>query len=467
MMSILAACVVPHPPLIVHEVGGGREREIQKTIDSYQEVMNRIAALKPETIVIMSPHSIMYQDYFHISPGKSAGGDFSGFGVKRGKWFEANYDTEFVTALSSAAIRQGIMAGTEGQRDSSLDHATLVPLYFLNQFYTDYKLVRIGLSGMSVSEHYRFGKCIAETAELLGRRTVFIASGDLSHRLTDDGPYSYAPEGGVFDKEICDIIATGDFGRLLSLDPNFCEAAGECGYRAIVTLAGALDGKAVKPELLSYEGPFGVGYAVGWFDIIGKDEHRRFDALFEKQEKTRIEEIKSGEDPYVRLARYSLEKKILTGKAAVKEDALKQDLPQEMLDEKAGVFVSLKKHGQLRGCIGTTGPITGSVAEEILRNAVSAGLEDPRFDDVRPEELPLIEYSVDVLGPSEPIDSLEDLDVVRYGVIVRSGYKKGLLLPNLEGVDTPQKQVEIALRKAGIGPGETYAMERFEVVRHK
>ncbi len=466
-MSILAGCVVPHPPLIVHEVGGGREREIQKTIDAYREVMRRIAEIKPETVVIMSPHSVMYQDYFHISPGKSAGGDFSRFGVLQSQRITADYDEEFVSKLSAAAIGQGIMAGTEGQQDSSLDHATLVPLYFLNEAYTDYKLVRIGLSGMSVSEHYRFGKCISETARLLDRKTVFIASGDLSHRLTDDGPYSYVPEGAVFDKEICEIIKSGDFGRLLAIKPGLCESAGECGYRSIVALAGALDGKAVKPELLSYEGPFGVGYGVGWFDIMGEDDQRRFDILFEKDEKKKIEGIKADEDPYVRLARYSLEKKVLTGKAAIKEDALKQDLPREMLENKAGVFVSLKKHGQLRGCIGTIGPITGSIAEEILRNAISAGLEDPRFDDVRPEELPYIVYSVDVLGPPEPISSMDELDVIRYGVIVRSGYKKGLLLPNLEGVDTPQKQVEIALRKAGIGPEEAYTLERFEVVRHK
>lgn len=466
-MSILAACVVPHPPLIVHEVGGGREREIQKTINAYREVMRRIAGLKPDTIVIMSPHSVMYQDYFHISPGKSAGGDFSGFGVKHGTWFTANYDEEFVAALSSTAIRQGIMAGTEGQRDNSLDHATLVPLYFLNEVYKEYKLIRIGLSGMSVSEHYRFGKCIAETSRLLGRRTVFIASGDLSHRLSDDGPYTYAPEGEVFDKEISEVIATGDFGRLLAINPNTCEAAGECGYRSIVAMAGALDGKSVKSELLSYEGPFGVGYAVGWFDPTGDDDQRHFDIIFEGDEKKRLEGIKAEEDPYVRLARYSLEKKVLSGKSAIKEDALKRDLPREMLENKAGVFVSLKKHGQLRGCIGTTGPITGSIAEEILRNAISAGLEDPRFDDVLPEELPFIVYSVDVLGPSEPIKSISELDVVKYGVIVKSVYKKGLLLPNLEGVDTPQEQVEIALKKAGISPGEAYTMERFEVVRHK
>ena len=111
-------------------------------------------------------------------------------------------------------------------------------------------------------------------------------------------------------------------------------------------------------------------------------------------------------------------------------------------------------------------PITGSVADEIVRNAVSAGLEDPRFPPVSEEELDDLVYSVDVLSEAEPIDSMDDLDVKRYGVIVSSGRKRGLLLPNLEGIDTVQKQVAIARRKAGILDNEEIKLERFEVIRH-
>jgi len=130
------------------------------------------------------------------------------------------------------------------------------------------------------------------------------------------------------------------------------------------------------------------------------------------------------------------------------------------------VFVSLKIAGKLRGCIGTISAVTENVAQEIVKNAVSACSEDPRFDPVRAEELERITYSVDVLGDTEKIDSVEQLDVKRYGVIVISGYRKGLLLPNLEGVDTVEEQLRIAKRKAGIPEYERCRMERFEVVRH-
>ena len=137
-----------------------------------------------------------------------------------------------------------------------------------------------------------------------------------------------------------------------------------------------------------------------------------------------------------------------------------------MTDRAAGVFVSLHKAGGLRGCIGTIAPTTASIAQEILQNAISAGTRDPRFPRVQPEELAQLEYSVDVLNAPEPITSPDQLDVRRYGVIVSSGSRRGLLLPNLEGVDTISQQIDIARQKAGISPRESYTLQRFEVVRH-
>ncbi|MBQ2641562.1 MAG: AMMECR1 domain-containing protein, partial [Lachnospiraceae bacterium] len=121
-----------------------------------------------------------------------------------------------------------------------------------------------------------------------------------------------------------------------------------------------------------------------------------------------------------------------------------------------------------RGCIGTISPTCSCIAEEIARNAVSASTQDPRFPAIRPEELDDLEISVDVLGETEHISSLDELDVKRYGVIVTKGIRRGLLLPNLDGVDTVEDQIDIALRKAGLAPDtEGYELERFEVVRHE
>lgn len=167
-------------------------------------------------------------------------------------------------------------------------------------------------------------------------------------------------------------------------------------------------------------------------------------------------------DKYVELARMTLEEYVKSGKTL----NLPRGLPDEMIGNKAGAFVSLKKNGELRGCIGTIMPTTNSIAEEIIQNAISAGTKDPRFYPVQEKELAELVYSVDILHEPEPIDSLDKLDVKRYGVIVHSGRRSGLLLPDLEGVDTPEYQVGIALQKAGIGPEEEFYLERFEVIRH-
>ncbi|MDD4797989.1 MAG: AmmeMemoRadiSam system protein A [Clostridia bacterium] len=461
-MAILAAFAVPHPPVILAEVGQGQEKQIQKTIDAYRSVMHKIAVLSPDTVVITSPHSILYADYFHISPGAEATGSLRRFGAPEVK-IKADYDQIFVNKLSETALAAGIPAGTQGERDKALDHGTIIPLYYLNEVYANYRLVRVGLSGLSPLEHYCLGKCISSTAAALGRRTVVIASGDLSHKLKADGPYGLAPEGLQFDEQVTKALSKGDFLSLLSIEPKLAEAAGECGLGSLRIMAGALDKKAVDGKLLSYEGPFGVGYAVAAFIVRGEDEGRCFDKQFELAEQQKLEKQKAAEDAYVRLARLSLETYIKTGKRA----ELPVNLPPQMLFARAGVFVSLKKYGQLRGCIGTIAPTTSSVAKEIMRNAVCAAVEDPRFNPVNACELSELSYSVDVLGEAEKINSPSQLDVKRYGVIVQAGGRRGLLLPNLEGIDSIEQQIAIAKQKAGIAANEPVQLFRFEVVRHK
>ena len=167
-------------------------------------------------------------------------------------------------------------------------------------------------------------------------------------------------------------------------------------------------------------------------------------------------------DSYVKLAHDSLEYYLKHHKYMKVPD----DLPLEMLENKAGVFVSLKKEGQLRGCIGTIEGVTSSIAEEIIRNAVSAGLGDPRFHQVGLKEFPMLDISVDVLGASFPVLDRSILNAEKYGIIVSLGGRRGLLLPDLEGVDSPAEQIEIALQKADISADEDYELEAFLVERH-
>ena len=462
-MAIVAGIMVPHPPLIIPEVGQGQEERIPETVKSYKKAAEFIAAQKPQAIVIITPHTMLYSDYFHISPGAGASGDFSRFGAPQVK-FSVNYDEEFVRELSDAAQKAGVAAGTLGERDKTLDHAALVPIAFLRKagIGEDTKRVRIGLSGLPLADHYRLGQLIKATAEKLGRRTVIIGSGDLSHRLKEDGPYGFNPDGPRYDKRIMKVMGAGAFGELFDFGETFCESAAECGHRSFVIMAGAFDGTSVEAERLSYEGPFGVGYGVCLFRPTAPDAKRNFLSEFEKKDAARLAEIKKKEDAYVRLARAAVEEYVKSGRII----EVPADLPKEITGRRAGAFVSLKKDGRLRGCIGSIGPSTPSLAHEIINYGICAAVQDSRFVPVTPGELSKLVYSVDVLGESEKIDSPSQLDVKRYGVIVTNGGRRGLLLPDIEGVNTVEEQIAIAKQKAGIGENEPVTLERFEVVRH-
>lgn len=434
-MSVLAAFVLPHPPIALSAIGKGEEAKIQSTIEGFRQVAREIAVLQPETIVISSPHSPLYGDAFFVSDNLRELGDFGRFRAKEVK-VDVKTDLDFVQALKRS--NRNFLVGSSEVPE--LDHGVMVPLHFIKQAYPDFKLVRIGLSMLPFDTHVAIGKTIRDVAESLGRRIVFIASGDLSHRLAHDGPYGYAKEGPRFDKIIQSVLENGDFEKLRSISAGMCEQAGECGYRSLVILSGVVDGMGFSAKLHSYEGTFGVGYATASF----------------------LPKSMKAQDPYLRLARLSVENYVRNHR----ETELPLDTPDELLKKRAGVFVSLHRRGQLRGCIGTISPTQFCVGKEVLRNAVSACSEDPRFYPVRPEELSELVYNVDVLLPPETIQYASQLDVKKYGVIVSKGHRKGLLLPDLDGVDTIAKQIEIALSKGGIEADEDYVLQRFEVVRH-
>ena len=250
--------------------------------------------------------------------------------------------------------------------------------------------------------------------------------------------------------------------QLLTMDNTLCNKAAECGLRSFWIMAGALDKKNITPEFLSYEGTFGVGYGIVWFDVDGEDSGRNFDVQLAKLKKYEATKRKSKEDDFVRLARFSLESFVKNHQPA----PVPENLPDELMNRRAGAFVSLHKDGNLRGCIGTIAPTTPNIASEIMQNAVSACSRDPRFPPVTIDELDELEYSVDILGEPERVFSLDDLDVKKYGVIVENNGRQGLLLPDLEGVDTVRQQIAIAMKKANIPNNQPINLWRFEVIRH-
>lgn len=461
---IVHAFMVPHPPVALPEIGRGEEKKIQPTLDSFRKVALEIAKIAPDTIVLSTPHTTMYRDYFLISPGTRARGDFGRYG-RPDVSFDIAYDEEFTKKLSALCRKAGIAAGTDYERDPSLDQGTMVPLYYINQEYTDYRLVRVGLSGQSLPEHYKLGERIREVADELDRRVVYVASGDLSHCQLASGPYGLKPEGPEYDSRIMRTMGSGNFGELLEYDPVFLEKAEECGHRSFVIMAGALDGLSVTPHVLSHEATLGVGYGFVSYEIGGPDESRHF---LEKYENKVKETAGKSADPYVKLARKSVEAFVRKRKR-YRPLSEEEELPEEIRNGRAGAFVSIHEFGDLRGCIGTILPTQKSLADEIISNAISACSRDPRFDPVTEDELPYLSISVDILSEPERITDKSELDVRRYGVICSTpDGRRGLLLPDLDGVDTADQQISIACHKGGIDPHDKdLILERFEVVRHE
>ena len=462
-MGILEAFVVPHPPIIVHGVGRGEEHGAQLTLDAFQTVARRIAELQPELIVLSTSHGNLFRDALSITTGPEAWGDLSEFRDPDDR-LSLSLDEEFINALIAEAESEGLSYVARPEPKNKLDHGCMVPLTFIAQHLkTDYKIARVGISFLDEQTHYRMGQCIARAVEATGRRTVFVASGDLSHRLKHDGSYGFNPAGPKLDQLMTQAFAQGDFKALLHFDKQLREDAAECGLNSFIIMAGALDGVEVKPELLSYEGPWGVGYGVACFTPL-------LSAAAPGQESTVNPSLP------VRLA-FAVLADWLDGCKApgvstpqvaallAKLDESDRTTYDELCSRQAGCFVSFHKGEDLRGCIGTIAATCDTVFEEICQNTVSAAGKDPRFPAIRASELADLSCSVDVLGDAEAVSGIDELDEKRYGVIVSKAWRRGVLLPDLDGVNSPAEQIDIALRKASISPNESYEIERFEVVR--
>lgn len=466
MGKIIAYYTMPHPPIVIPEVGRGGEEKIKNTYNACKSIGKEISELKPDTIIVITPHGTMFSDAIALSFESSISGSLKQF---RAPEVSMNFqiDLDLTQKIIDKADEDDIPTAEITSnflkrygREYELDHGTIVPLYFIKDKYSSFKLIHITYGGLSPLQLYKFGKLIKEVVEESNKNAVFIGSGDLSHRLKDEGPYDYHPHGEKFDSEIIALLSKGDVSGIFNMNCEMVENAGECGLRSYYIMLGAMEGNEIKGELLSYEGTFGVGYAVMKFELNSSDRDILSEITEEKRKK--YMERKSNEDVYVRLARESLTHYLIEGSLM----EMPSYVTEEMLNTKRGVFVSLKKFGALRGCIGTIFPVTESIAEEIMRNAIEAGEGDPRFSPVSESELPDIVFSVDVL--TEPIvASKEELNPKKYGVVVRSGRKSGLLLPDLEGVKTVEEQLSIVLNKASISPNENYSIEKFQVIRHK
>lgn len=270
-MSIAAGCITPHPPIIVPEVGRGQTAEVQSTIAAMRDLSGRLASHEPETLIVMSPHSPYAPTAIPIRTDDELQGSFAAFTAPQ-VTFELESDVELAEAIVERAREVGLpvipmgpgeAAASSAMYGAELDHGVLVPLYFLRE-RIEAPIVNLGLSFLPYDVHYQLGKQVRAATEAVGRRTVFVASGDLSHRLIPGAPAGYDPRGAELDRQIVGALEAQDYERLRHLDPELVEAGGECGLRSIVTLTGCFAGASPSCEVLSYEGPFGVGYAVAY-----------------------------------------------------------------------------------------------------------------------------------------------------------------------------------------------------------
>ena len=449
MSADILGVIAPHPPIMVPAVGGEQIDMVTASTEAMSVAAQALSSYDPDTIVIMSPHSPAISDAFVVETAETVRGTLSQFGAPE---VELVYkgDSKLALKLLERLTVHGIPAldreAVKALSSGHLDHGVLVPMSFLDP-ESRWPILNLSISYLSYEMHRTLGFELVAAAIELGRKIAFVASGDCSHRLTSDAPAGYSPRGEELDQAIMNHVAASDLEGLMHLDPDLVEAGGECGLRSLITLGGVTAPEHAR--VLSYEGPWGVGYLTALVnESVTPDTGQKGGTPGEK------------EHEIVTLARRTIED-VVEGR----DPSDPEPLSDPGLPQKAGAFVSLHREHNLRGCIGTISPVSDTLTQEVIRNAIEASLHDPRFPSLTSDELSDLEISVDVLHPPEPA-TFDQLDPTTYGVIVTSGGRRGLLLPDLEGVDTAQQQVDIASRKAGILPGEKVVLERFRVDRY-
>ena len=438
-------CLTPHPPIIVPEVGKGRESVSQKTVDAMNTLSLKLSNHEPDMLFLLTPHH-HYQRGLHVVIGEQYNGNLAMFGAP-----EVEISLEGSPEAGERLERhltKYLPIHIERQEKVTLDHASIVPLTFLlKKWKKRPKLVIANPIGLTPDEAFQAG--VALNALEDENTWGLLASGDLSHRLTADAPAGFHPNGREFDALVIKALYTNRPEHLLELPERFIENAGECGMRSVLIFMGV--NSEVPLDVLSYEGPFGVGYCVSY---------SVFEKISSSSEPEQFEEL------VPRIARDAIERYLKTGQILrLKEANLSNN--DALLKMKA-CFVSIKQTdtGELRGCIGTISPVKSSLGEEIISNAIAAAVKDPRFPPLSGDELSHVTISVDILSPPQQINGADELNPSEFGVIIEKDLKRGVLLPDLDGITTVEQQLAIASRKAGICSLRGATIYKFTVSRY-
>ena len=427
MSGIVAGALTAHPPILLPEVGGAESQRVQATAHAMQELDAILMAAPATLAIVISPHSPSSMTSLPVRRATRVGGDLARFRAPQVR-VEAEVDLDLASKLVADGQRAGF--ALTWAEDSELDHGVVVPLHLLPRTMKSKHCVFLGVSGWPLQRFLAFGGWLQQW--LQHRGAILIASGDLSHRLTPDAPYGFRPEGPVFDRLVIDALRGHDWQRIEGVDPDLVEEAGECGLRPLAILLGAARAAGLTSQVLSYEGPFGVGYPVVAF--TGARVVLDIQDLGRRAIETYLRSHQLIEPP--------------------------EPIPMEWQAPSAA-FVTLRKNGAMRGCVGSTRPTEATAAHELIRYAIASAVRDPRFHPVRLDEVPLLSIRVQLLDPAEPITDITRIDPKTHGIIVRSGDRQALLLPGIGEIVTPEQQLRAACQKAGIDRHAALQVERF------
>lgn len=483
-MPFLASYLMPHAPVFIEEVGGGQVRSVKKTIEAMREIALEIKQLNPDTIVIVSPHGPVFSDAISVYNQKEYYGDFRAFGD-----FVHSYSIEkdqaFLDNLIEVSDTNGgdfypvdeaifLKYGYEPQ----LDHGILVPLHFILKEVPDVKVLALSYGTFSYQRLIENGEIISKTVDALDKKVVFIASGDMSHALKDSGPYDYDVDGPKFDGLMEENIRSQMPWRIFNESSELIAHASECGLRSFALMMGLLKNIGYKSKVLSYEGPFGVGYLCASFLVDPEKEPVEWWHDFVREKREKQEQARAVEHHYVKFARAVIESRIKSklppkldysyGNLKLYVSGKEIEFPDLIEAEslKRATFVSIKNQGSLRGCIGTIHPAHKNMIEEIYLNAIHAATKDSRFYPVDISELDDLDISVDVLSEMVLVTDTNELNPKKYGVFIVSQGRSGVLLPDLEGIDSISEQLRIACQKGGFTVDELEEIYRFTVDRY-
>lgn len=273
-MSLVFASICPHPPLLIPQISKESIKEVEKTKKAMEKLAFSFQKANPEIVIIISPHGPVFAEAMSIKGLSYYTGNFGLFGAPQVQ-LQFKGDELISEMLASWANKNNIPTILLDEEkfaygiDRQLDHGTLVPLYYLtnNGKFSDFILIPISFSFLSLEDHFMFGQILAKSKIFESHRIAIVASGDLSHVLTYDAPAGYNPIGKEFDETLIKLIKEKNIEGIINLDGDFIEEAAECGLRSIIILLGALSQYQWSPEILSYEGPFGVGYLVANFKL--------------------------------------------------------------------------------------------------------------------------------------------------------------------------------------------------------